>query len=82
MGDEDMNKEDYKCKVVEEHILVCNGCGLEVYQCDICKEYLMLDTFCGCIPKGQHLCESCFEDWVEEEDSELNAKQSLKQGEI
>jgi hypothetical protein len=70
--------EDYKCKVEEKSILICNGCGLEIYQCDVCKEYLMLDCFCGCIPDGRHLCENCFEDWYEECDSELRAKQEMK----
>ena len=78
-----MNIEDYKCKVIEKTILICDGDGLEVYQCDECKgDYFQAGNTIYCIPDGRHLCENCFEDWIEEQDSELNAKQQLKQGEI
>jgi len=80
-----MNPQDYICKVEAESTFICNGCGVCVFDCDKCQsqgDYFRVDDFIACIPDGRHLCEPCFEDWLEEQDSELRNKQQLKQGEL
>ncbi len=65
-------------KIKEVSKWECSYCGGEIYLCDDCKESFRLDNRIYCFADGRHLCQICCEDFEEEKDNELMAKQEMK----
>lgn len=66
--------ESYEAKVIEEIVLNCDACGLSVYQCKDCTNYFEKNDSIYCMIDESHLCESCFEYFMEQKDDEIRRK--------